>query len=368
VVIKAQVLAGGRGKGHFESGVEGGVRLAHSPDEVQSLVSQMIGSRLITKQTGAIGRPCTKVMICEKVPVQKEFYFAILLDRAFMGPVLVGSGEGGVNIEEIASQSPDKIIKDPVDINEGLSVEKAQKMAEKIGFSSHCIEQAGDTMMNLYKMVLDKDVTMLEINPLVETTDGRVLCMDAKINFDDNAEYRQKEIFKLRDWTQEDPRDTEAARAGINYIGLDGSIGCMVNGAGLAMATMDMIKLYGGSPANFLDIGGGASPKEVMDGFHILSTDPNVRAIFVNVFGGIIKCDMIAKGIIAAATEMDLKLPLVVRLQGNNQMKAKAMIEASNLRMLAVEDFNTAAKTVVNVCKISELANEVGITVDFSSF
>lgn len=274
-----------------------------------------------------------------------------------------------MNIEEIAKASPSYIYKDGVDITTGMTKEQAVTMAEKLGFSEECIDEAAEQMLKLYDVLYDNDVTMLEINPMVEAQDAggkkRVVCMDAKINFDDNAEYRQKELFMQRDWEQEDPRDVEAARAGINYIGLGGTIGCLVNGAGLAMATMDIIKLYGGEPANFLDIGGGASSKEVMDGFHIFNSDVNVNAIFVNIFGGIIRCDEIAKGIIAAAQESNLTTPIVVRLQGNRQKKANALIEASGLRMIAVEDFDKAAQTVVNVSKIIDLAQQVSVGVDF---
>lgn len=368
-VIKAQVLAGGRGKGRFDNGLQGGVQIANSSEEVKSLASQMLGRRLITKQTGEEGRPCDKIMICEKLNIASEYYYAIVMDRAFMGPVMVASPFGGVNIEEVARESPSQIFKDPVDITSGMQREQAVKMAQKLGFSEECIDEAADQMMGLYRLVVEKDVTTAEINPLVEVIENgkrRVVCLDAKINFDDNAEYRQEEVFKFRDWEQEDKRDVDAAKAGINYIGLTGSIGCLVNGAGLAMATMDIIKLYGGYPANFLDIGGGASRREVLNGFYIFNSDPNVNAIFVNIFGGIIQCDEIAKGIIAAAHEIDIKAPLVVRLQGNRQKKAKSLIEASGLRMIPVEDFDKAAETVVNVSKIAELARKVNIGVDFS--
>lgn len=365
VVIKAQVLAGGRGKGAFDSGLDGGVKIAKTPDEIHRLAGQMIGHKLITKQTGSNGRTCRKVLVVERLQLEKEMYFALVMDRAFMGPVMVASPYGGVNIEEIAKTSPSYIYKDAVDITSGMKREQAVKMAKKLGFSPESIDSAAEQMLKIYDLFLDKDATMLEINPMVEDAEQRVWCMDAKINFDDNAEYRQKEVFHLRDWSQEDPRDVEAVNAGINYIGLTGSIGCLVNGAGLAMATMDIIKLHGGSPANFLDIGGGASVKEVMDGFHIFTSDPNVNAIFVNIFGGMIRCDEIAKGIVAAANEMNIRTPMVVRLQGNNQKRAKYLVEASGLKMLAVEDFDVAARTVVGVSKIVELANQVSIGVDF---
>lgn len=304
--------------------------------------------------------------------ILSEYYFALVMDRAFKGPCIVASPRGGMNIEEVAAETPSEIYKEGVDIITGMSPDQALNMAKRLGFSEECVDEAAGQMLKLYSMMIEKDATMIEINPMVEAQDPagprRVVCMDAKVSFDDNAEYRQKDVFSLRDWSQEDPRDVDAARAGINYIGLTGSIGCLVNGAGLAMATMDIIKLHGGNPANFLDIGGGASSREVMDGFHIFNSDPNVNAIFVNIFGGIIRCDEIAKGIIAAAKESNLRIPIVVRLQGNNQKKANALIDASGLKMIGVDDFDKAAKTVVHVSKIAELAEEVSIGVDFSLF
>lgn len=371
-VIKAQVLAGGRGKGYFDNGLQGGVQLADSAEEIESFASQMLGNNLITKQTGSKGRKCDKVLIVEKMKILSEYYFALVMDRAFKGPCIVASPRGGMNIEEVAKETPSEIFKEGVDIFTGMSQDQAVNMAKRLGFSDECTDQAASQMVKLYAMMLEKDATMVEINPMVEAQDTsgqkKVVCMDAKVSFDDNAEYRQKDIFALRDWSQEDPRDVDAAHAGINYIGLTGSIGCLVNGAGLAMATMDIIKLHGGSPANFLDIGGGASSREVMDGFHIFNNDPNVNAIFVNIFGGIIRCDEIAKGIVAAAKESNLRIPIVVRLQGNNQKKANALIDASGLRMIGVDDFDKAAKTVVNVSKIVELAEEVSVGVDFTVF
>ncbi|CAI7999325.1 Succinate--CoA ligase [ADP-forming] subunit beta, mitochondrial [Geodia barretti] len=280
---------------------------------------------------------------------------------------MIASPHGGVNIEEIARTNPSAILKEPVDIIDGIQKEQVEKMVNFLGIPPETFDAAVDQITKLYQMFIERECTALEINPLATDSQNRLLCMDAKINFDDNSEYRQKEVFGLRDWSQEDPRDVEAAKSGITYIGLDGSIGCLVNGAGLAMATMDIIKLYGGEPANFLDIGGGASAKEVMDGFQIFHSDHNVNAVFVNIFGGIVRCDEIARGIIAAAQEINITVPIVVRLQGNRQKKAKAMIEASGLKMIAVEDFDLAARTVVNVSKICELARSVDIGVDFSS-
>eukprot|EP00731_Ephydatia_muelleri_P030062 Em0021g585a len=365
VVVKAQVLAGGRGKGHFTSGLQGGVQRAKSPQEALSVAKQMIGSTLITHQTGKEGRTCKKVLVCERKTFDNEFYFALLMDRAFRGPVMVASMFGGVNIEEVFKSSPDSIYTDPIDITKGLQKEQAKLMARRVGFGPRSIEAAADQMVRLYKLMIDKDATLVEINPMVQDEE-RVMCMDAKINFDDNAEYRQKEIFGWRDWSQEDPRDVAAASAGVNYIGLTGTIGCLVNGAGLAMATMDLIQLYGGEPANFLDIGGGATSKEVVKSFRIFNSDHNVSAIFVNIFGGITHCDEVAKGIIAATKELQMKTPIVVRLQGNKQKEAKDLINSSGLQLIAEEDLDKAAKSAVNVARIVNLAQEVSLNVDIS--
>ncbi|XP_071949423.1 succinate--CoA ligase [ADP-forming] subunit beta, mitochondrial-like [Antedon mediterranea] len=365
VVVKAQVLAGGRGKGYFESGLKGGVKLAFSPTEVRELASQMIGNKLITKQTGAIGRPCNSVLVCERMYSRREYYFAITLDRSYMGPVIIASSEGGVNIEEIAQESPDSIVKQGIDINEGLSKEVAIDVAKRIGFSGACIEDAADTFIKLYNLLIKYDATMLEINPLAEDNTGKVICMDCKINFDDNASYRQKDIHKLRDNTQEDPREVEASKSNLNYIQLDGTIGCLVNGAGLAMSTMDIIKLNKGSPANFLDVGGGATKDQVKEAFKLITSDPNVNAILVNIFGGIMRCDVIAQGIIAAASDLSLKIPIVCRLQGTQVEDAKALIAASDMRIIACNDLDEAAKMVVKLSAIVELAKEAAVDVQF---
>jgi len=317
-VIKAQVLAGGRGKGHFESGLKGGVKLAYSPSEVKEIASKMLGNKLVTKQTGEKGRICEKVLVVERMYLRREFYFAILMERGMnrFGPVLVGSNQGGMDIEAVASSNPEAIIKKYVDINKGLNFKEAEELAVQMGFCDSTKSQAADTFIKLYNLFIARDATLVEINPLSEDINGEVLCMDAKLNFDDNASHRQKEIFALRDWAQEDERDVIAARHDLNYIGLDGNIGCLVNGAGLAMATMDIIKLHGGLPANFLDVGGGATADQVMEAFKLITSDQNVNAILVNIFGGIMKCDVIAEGIVQAAKQLDLSVPIVVRLQG----------------------------------------------------
>uniref|UniRef100_H3ALN3 Succinate-CoA ligase ADP-forming subunit beta n=1 Tax=Latimeria chalumnae TaxID=7897 RepID=H3ALN3_LATCH len=280
LVVKAQVLAGGRGKGTFEGGLKGGVKIVYSPEEAREISSKMIGKKLVTKQTGEKGRICNQVFICERRYPRREYYFAITMERSFQGPVLIGSSQGGVNIEDVAAENPDAIIKEPIDIVEGIQKEQAVKVAQKMGFPSALVNEAAENMMKLYNLFMKYDATMLEINPMVEDSSGLgliVMCMDAKINFDSNAAYRQKTVFDLQDWTQEDERDREAAKADLNYIGLDGNIGCLaVNGAGLAMATMDIIKLHGGTPANFLDVGGGASAQQVTEAFKLITSDKKV--------------------------------------------------------------------------------------------
>ena len=276
VVVKAQILAGGRGKGTFSSGMKGGVKLVYSPEEAEAVSKNMLGHRLYTKQTGRDGKPCNVVMVCERLFPRREFYFAITLDRAYLGPVIITSTQGGANIEQIAAENPDAIIKERIDLELGLTEEQAMKLATKLGFHGQGQVQAADIMQKLYKVFRSRDCILLEINPFSETTDGTVLCMDCKINIDDNSEFRQKEIFDKKDESQEDWRDVKAAKANLNYIGLDGEIGCLVNGAGLAMATMDIIKLHGGNAANFLDVGGGASASQVKEAFELITSDPRV--------------------------------------------------------------------------------------------
>ncbi|KAG7285169.1 Succinate--CoA ligase [ADP-forming] subunit beta, mitochondrial [Staphylotrichum longicolle] len=322
MVIKAQVLAGGRGKGSFDNGLKGGVRVIYSPTEAKMFAEQMIGHNLITKQTGAAGRLCSSVYICERKFARREFYLAVLMDRASQGPVIVSSSQGGMDIEGVAKENPDAITTTYIDINVGVTDEIARGIATKLGFSEQCIEDAKDTIKNLYKIFLEKDATQIEINPLSETSDHKVMCMDAKFGFDDNAEFRQKEVFSWRDTTQEDPEEVRAAEAGLNFIKLDGDIGCLVNGAGLAMATMDIIKLNGGQPANFLDVGGGATPAAIKEAFELITSDPKVTAIFVNIFGGIVRCDAIAHGLINTVKTLDLKIPIIARLQGTNMEQA----------------------------------------------
>jgi succinyl-CoA synthetase beta subunit len=350
VVIKAQVLAGGRGLGHFkENGFKGGVKVCSGPKEASELSKNMIGKTLVTKQTGEAGKPCNGVLVSEFFTIAAEKYFAILMDRSFGGPVLVGSSKGGMSIEDVAHDYPDAIVKMPIDINSGLSRAQAQEMAEKIGFAGEACDAAVDTIMGLYKTFIDCDCTMVEINPLSELTDGRVVVCDAKVNFDDNAAFRQKWIHDQRDRSQEDPREVEAAKFDLNYIGLDGSIGCMVNGAGLAMASMDLLKLFGGNPANFLDVGGSAQADQITAAFKILDQDPKVKSILVNIFGGIMRCDVVAEGIVQASKVLGMKKPVVVRLVGTNVEKGKKIIADSGLKIYANDDLNAAAKKAVEL-------------------
>lgn len=367
LVVKAQVLAGGRGKGYFSKGARGsgGVRLLYSPEEVELAAKEMIGDFLITKQTGAEGRICNSVMITERKFTRKEYYVAFMNERSFGGPVLIASSEGGVNIEEVAERNPDAITKTPIDITKGLDLDTAKSVAAKLGISPGKQEEVAQVLLNLYDLFLSKDASMVEINPFAEDSQGHFVCLDAKLRFDDNADFRQKAVFAQRDWSQEDPREVAAAGYNLNYIALDGDIGCMVNGAGLAMATMDIIKLHGGAPANFLDVGGGATSQQVKEAFKIITGDPKVNAILVNIFGGIMRCDVIAEGIIAAARELNLSTPIVVRLQGTNVDEAKVMIGSSGLKILPVDNLDEAARLVCKLSNIMAVAREAHLDVKF---
>jgi len=365
LVVKAQVLAGGRGKGHFKGGAAGGVRLVYSPQEVEDAAGGMIGDYLITKQTGEDGRICNSVMVTERKYTRREFYIAFMNERKFSGPVIVASSEGGVNIEDVAAKNPDAIIKFPIDIIKGLDMEGAKNVAKSIGIQEAKVEEVANVLLSLYDLFLTKDASMVEINPFAEDNTGNFVCLDAKLKFDDNAEFRQAAVFNQRDWSQEDPREVEAAKFDLNYIALDGDIGCMVNGAGLAMATMDIIKLHGGSPANFLDVGGGATANAVKEAFKIITGDPKVNALLVNIFGGIMRCDVIAEGIIAAARELKLSTPIVVRLQGTNVDEAKVMIGSSGLKILPVDNLDEAARLACKLSKIVAAARDVSLDVKF---
>ncbi|KAH0614946.1 uncharacterized protein H6S33_000582 [Morchella sextelata] len=366
MVIKAQVLAGGRGKGTFSNGLKGGVRVIYSPTEAKMFAGQMIGQKLITKQTGAAGKLCTGVYICERKFARREFYIAILMDRATQGPIIVSSSQGGMDIEGVAKENPEAIITTPVDIHTGVTDAMATKIATDLGFSEQCIEEAADTIKKLYKVFVEKDAIQIEINPLSETNDHRVMAMDAKLNFDDNAEFRQKEIFSWRDKSQEDPDEVKAAEHGLNFIKLDGDIGCLVNGAGLAMATMDIIKLNGGQPANFLDCGGGATAQAIEQAFRLITSDPKVTAIFVNIFGGIVRCDAIAQGLIATVSNMNLRIPIVARLQGTNMQEAQRLINDSGLKIFSFEDLQDAAEKAVQFSKVVKMARDIDVGVEFT--
>lgn len=366
VVIKAQVLAGGRGKGQFDNGLKGGVRIVYSPTEAKMFASQMIGHKLITKQTGAAGRICNSVMLVERKFARREFYLAILMDRASQTPVIIASSQGGMSIEDVAKENPDAIITTKIDIHTGVTDEIATGISEKLGFSPQCVDQGRDVIQKLYKLFMEKDATQIEINPLSETSDHQVLCMDAKLSFDDNADFRQPEIFNLRDTSQEDADEVKAAKSGLNFIKLDGDIGCLVNGAGLAMATMDIIKLNGGQPANFLDVGGGATPKAIKEAFDLITSDSKVAAIFVNIFGGIVRCDDIAKGLVSVVESMGLRTPVVARLQGTNMEAAHKIIEESGLKIFSIEDLQSAAEKSVQFSRIVKTARDIDVGVEFS--
>ena len=347
LVVKAQVHAGGRGKGTFANGFKGGVHLVKSPAEARGVASRMLGQTLVTHQTGATGRLVNKVLVAASVDIEREIYFAVLLDRATAAPLIVASTEGGVEIETVAEKSPEKIIREPIDPLAGLQPFQTRKLAKQLGFKSDQIKPAAKLFSALYRTFIESDCSMVEVNPLVVTTKGEVLALDAKFNFDDNALYRHPDIAAMRDTAEEDPREVEASKHGLNYIGLDGNIACLVNGAGLAMATMDIIKFYGGSPANFLDVGGGATGEQVTEAFKLLISDENVKAILVNIFGGIMRCDVIAQGIINAVKAVKLPVPLVVRLEGTNVEAGKKLLAESGLAVIAADDLADAAQKVV---------------------
>ncbi len=351
IVVKAQVHAGGRGKGTFRNGFKGGVHVRKTPKDVREVAAKMLGEILVTHQTGPDGRKVNKVLVAESADIEREIYFAVLLDRATAAPLIVASTEGGVEIEAVAAKSPEKITREPIDPLAGMQPYQGRKLAKQLGFESSQLKNASKLFEGLYRTFLAFDCSMVEVNPLVVTTKGEVLALDAKFNFDDNALYRHPEIAAMRDVAEEDPREVEASKHGLNYIGLDGNIACLVNGAGLAMATMDIIKFYGGEPANFLDVGGSATEEQVTEAFKILIADKHVKAILVNIFGGIMKCDVIAQGIINAAKTLKLTVPLVVRLEGTNVDRGKQLLKESGLALIAADDLADAAKKVVAAAK-----------------
>ena len=347
IVVKAQIHAGGRGKGTFTNGFKGGVHVLKTPAEVRDVAAKMLGQILVTHQTGPAGRQVNKVLVAESADIAREIYFAVLLDRTTAAPVIVASTEGGVEIEAVATKSPEKIIREPIDPLAGLQPFQTRKLAKQLGFEPSQLKSASKLFEGLYRTFVAYDCSMVEVNPLVVTRKGDVLALDAKFNFDDNAIYRHPDVAALRDIAEEDPREVEASKHGLNYIGLDGNIACLVNGAGLAMATMDIIKFYGGEPANFLDVGGGATEEQVTEAFKILIVDKKVKAILVNIFGGIMKCDIIAQGIINAAKTLKLSVPLIVRLEGTNVEAGKKLIADSGLAVIAADDLADAAQKAV---------------------
>ena len=351
-VVKSQIHAGGRGKGTFKSGFQGGVKLAKSVDDVVTFAKAMLGNVLVTKQTGPDGRLVSTLLIASAEKIKKEFYLAVLLDRATSRPLIMVSTEGGMDIEEVAEKSPGKIVKETIDPAVGFQAYQGRKLALALGLKGELIAPAVKLFAGVYKTFWECDAAMVEINPLciIETADGKetLSAVDAKISLDDNALYRHKDIQEMRDLAEEAPLEIEASKFALNYIKLDGSIACLVNGAGLAMATMDIIQHFGGSPANFLDVGGGASKEQVTAAFKIILQDPHVKGIFVNIFGGIMDCNVIATGIVAAVKETGLKLPLIVRLEGNNVVAGKKTLADSGLTIISGDSMADAARKVVN--------------------
>ncbi|MCL1695480.1 MULTISPECIES: ADP-forming succinate--CoA ligase subunit beta [unclassified Lysinibacillus] len=341
-VVKAQIHAGGRGKA-------GGVKIAKNLDEVRTYAKELLGKILVTHQTGPEGKEVKRLYIEEGSDIQKEYYLSLVLDRATSRVTMMGSEEGGMDIEEVAESNPEKIFKEVVDPVVGLTGFQARRMAFNMNIPANLVGKAVKLMLGLYQAFIDKDASIVEINPLVITGQGEVLALDAKFNFDANALYRHKDIVELRDFDEEDPKEIEASKYDLSYISLDGNIGCMVNGAGLAMATMDTISYYGGSPANFLDVGGGATAEKVTEAFKIILSDPHVKGIFVNIFGGIMKCNIIAEGVVTAAKEIGLAVPLVVRLEGTNVELGKEILNASGLNIVAADSMADGAQKIVGL-------------------
>ena len=340
VVVKAQIHAGGRGKG-------GGVKLAHNRDEVKALAKEMLGMTLITHQTGPAGKEVQRILIESGANIDKEFYAAITMDRGREMDVFMVSTEGGVEIEKVAAETPEKIIKVWINPLLGMKSFQARKLAYGLNLTDSAFKEATATFMKMYACYQDTDASLVEINPLVLTEEGHILALDSKFNFDDNALYRQKDIAEMRDLSEEDPMEVEAGRYYLNYIKLDGNVGCMVNGAGLAMATMDIIKLAGGEPANFLDVGGTASAETVKNGFRIILSDENVKAVLINIFGGIVRCDRVANGVVQAVKELGLEVPVVVRLQGTNAEEARTILRESGVSIIPAVSMKDAAEKVV---------------------
>ena len=340
VVVKAQIHAGGRGKG-------GGVKIARNPDEAMRIARDMIGMRLVTPQTGPEGRIVSRVLIEEGLAIQRELYLSVLVDRAVARPIVMASAAGGMDIEEVAASTPERIVREHVHPGTGLSPYQTRKIAFALGLTGAEVQKAARLMTAVYEAFLGTDASLVEINPLITTAAGDVLALDAKVNLDDNALWRHPELRELRDLAEEDPLEIEASKFSLNYIRLDGTIGCMVNGAGLAMATMDIIKLAGGEPANFLDVGGGANAEQIRNAFKILLADRNVRAVLINIFGGILRCDILAEGVIAAVKDLGVPVPIVIRMEGTNVEKGKQMLRASGLNFTTADTMSEAAERVV---------------------
>ena len=340
VVVKAQIHAGGRGKG-------GGVKIAKSANEAGDIADKMLGMRLVTHQTGPEGRIVRRLLIEETLPIENELYLGILVDRAEGKPVFMASAAGGMDIEQVAAENPGAILKQHIDPGMGLEAFQARKMAFALGLNAKQINPAVQFLSSLYKAFLDTDASLLEINPFITTTDGRLFALDAKLTFDDNALFRHPDIRELRDITEEDPLEVEASKYSLNYIKLEGSVGCMVNGAGLAMATMDIIKYAGGMPANFLDVGGGANAEQVAHAFEILLSDKSVKAVLINIFGGILRCDVLAQGVIAAVTDLGVRVPIVIRMEGTNVEKGKEILTTSGFNFTIANDMNDGAQKIV---------------------
>ena len=343
-VVKAQIHAGGRGKG-------GGIKLVKTLEELRGHAERMLGKSLVTPQTGPKGRPVAQVYVVEGIAIGREVYLSLLVDRDSGRVAFIASTEGGVNIEEVAAKTPEKITTLTIDPASGLAPFHTRIIASAMKLDGDQARQCDKLVGALYRLFLDKDASLIEINPLVVTKEGNLMCLDAKIGFDDNAVFRHPDIEALRDFDQEEPTEIEASRLGLSYVKLDGTIGCMVNGAGLAMATMDIIKLRGGEPANFLDVGGGASKEKIAEAFKIILCDPHVKGVLVNIFGGIMRCDIIAEGIIAAVREVKIGVPLVVRLEGTNVARGKALLQESGLALIAADDLDDAARKIVAAVK-----------------
>lgn len=346
IVVKAQIHAGGRGKGTFTDGYKGGVQLCDSPEKAKSTAFSMLGNHLVTKQTSPQGRKVQTLYFTEGCDIDHEYYLAVVLDRESAQTVIIASTEGGMDIEAVAEKTPEKIIRVPISLDMGLKPHHCRLVAFKLGFSGKQVKELSKILNGLYRFSIEKNTELIEINPLVTNKEGSLIALDAKVSFDGNALYKNPDISELRDTNEEDPKEVEASAFNLNYIALEGNIACMVNGAGLAMATMDIIKSYGGEPANFLDVGGGANEEQVTAAFKIILSDPNVKGILVNIFGGIMKCDIIARGIVSAAKNVSLSVPLVVRLEGTNVEAGKVILKESGLELTSADSLAEAAEII----------------------